>query len=64
MTWSEIKHAVETAGIKESDDIVEIHCELNAGAKTLHPVRIGRFLRLAEDISEQAQEMERGCCSI
>jgi len=62
MTWKEIKAAIEQAGVKESDDIVDIHCQLNDGAKTLHQIRIGKFVKLAEDISEHAREMERGCC--
>jgi hypothetical protein len=62
VTWKEIKTAVEQAGIKESDNIVEIHCELNEGGKTLHHIRIGKFLKLAEDISERARDGERGCC--
>lgn len=64
MTWKEIKRAVEQAGVKESDDIVEIQCELNDGSKTLHPIRLGKFLKLAEDLSPRAQQIERDatCC--
>ena len=28
MTWKEIKQAVETAGVKENDEILFIECEL------------------------------------
>ncbi|HET9529835.1 MAG TPA: hypothetical protein VFQ92_05750 [Blastocatellia bacterium] len=58
MTWSEIKKAVEQAGIKEEDDICTIHCAIHHGNKSLHPIRIGRFVRLAEDFSDGAAESE------
>jgi hypothetical protein len=58
MTWSEIKKAVEQAGIKEEDDICTIHCAIHHGNKILHQKRIGRFVRLSEDFSDSAAESE------
>jgi hypothetical protein len=62
MTWAEIQNAVQQAGISDNDEIVEIHCEPNDGGKTLHQIRLGRFIKLAEDISEKGREAARGCC--
>jgi hypothetical protein len=62
MTWSEIKTAVEQSGVKDNDSIVEIHCELHNGAKTLHQIRLGKFIKLTEDFSESARGEASGCC--
>jgi hypothetical protein len=58
MKWSEIKKAVERSGVSEDDEILEIHCELHDGDKELHPSKQGRFLRLSEHLSEEAQRKE------
>ena len=58
MKWSEIKEAVERSGVREDDEILEIHCELRDGDKELHPSKQGRFLRLSEHLSEEAQRKE------
>ena len=55
MKWSEIKEAVERSGVSEDDEILEIHCELSEGDKELHPSKQGRFLRLSEHLSKEAQ---------
>jgi len=58
MKWSEIKEAVERSGVNEDDEILEIHCELSDGDKELHPSKQGRFLRLSEHLSKEAQRKE------
>jgi hypothetical protein len=58
MKWSEIKEAVEKSGVKEDDEILEIHCELHDGDKALHPSRQGDFLTLSEYLSLEAQRKE------
>ena len=62
MTWSEVKKAVEEAGIDDKDDICEIQCQIHQGDKHLHPVRLGRTLKLAEGISESGLQDVLGCC--
>lgn len=61
MTWLEIKKAVEESGIKEEDDICTIQCAIHHGNKSLHPVRLGKFVRLTEDLSEEAFSEASGC---
>jgi hypothetical protein len=58
MKWAEIKEAVERSGVSEDDEILEIHCELSDGDKELHPSKQGRFLRLSEHLSKEAQREE------
>ena len=61
MTWTEIKNAVAQAGIKESEDITAIQCELHDGAKTFHIIKLGKTVKLAEDLSEAARQAASGC---
>ena len=62
MTWSEIKKAVEQAGITDDEEIGSIQCENGNGDHTFHKVRLGRALKLAENISaEKAREAAEGC---
>lgn len=58
MKWSEIKEAVERSGVSEDDEILEIHCELSDGDKELHLSKQGRFFRLSEHLSKEAQRKE------
>jgi hypothetical protein len=58
MKWSEIKNAIERSGVREDDEILEIHCELRDGDKELHPSKQGYFIRLSEHLSEDAQRKE------
>ena len=58
MKWSEIKEAVERSGIREDDEILDIHCELRDGDKELHPSKQGDFLRLSERLSKEAERRE------
>lgn len=64
MTWLEIKKAVEQAGVGEGEEIGLIQCENGAGDHTFHKVRLGRTLKLAENVSaEKAREDAEGCAS-
>lgn len=59
MTWKEIKKAVDVAGISEEDEVSVIECQPHDGNKTLHKIKLGRFVKLAEDFSEGAEECLR-----
>ena len=62
MTWAEIKRAVEQAGVREDDEIGLIQCENGDGDHTFHKVRMGKTLKLIENISaEKAREDAEGC---
>lgn len=61
MTWSEIKKAVEDAGIAEEDEVSVIQCQAHDGSKTLHKMKLGTFVKLAENFSESAREGASGC---
>lgn len=62
MTWSEIKKAVEEAGITETDDIRVIECENLDGNKHFHKSRLGAKLNLKEQPSESERE-SAGCAT-
>ncbi len=62
MTWSEIKKAVEQVGVGEDEEIRLIQCENGDSDHTFHKVRLGRTLKLAENVSaEKAREDAEGC---
>jgi hypothetical protein len=62
MTWTEIKEAVEQAGVGEDEEIGSIQCENGDGDHTFHKVRLGKALKLAENASpEKAREDAAGC---
>jgi hypothetical protein len=62
MTWSEIKRAVEEVGLEEDEEISVIQCENGDGDHTFHKVRLGRMLKLEENVSsETAREDAEGC---
>jgi hypothetical protein len=61
MTWKEIKKAVEDAGIGEEDEVSVIQCQAHDGDKTLHKIKLGKFLKLSEDSSEGARQDASGC---
>ena len=62
MTWQQIKSAVEKLGISENDEILEIKCEQGDGNQKLHQIKIGKFIILAEDLSDEASKQALGCC--
>jgi hypothetical protein len=64
MKWSEIKEAVEQAGVSDDDEILEIHCELREGDKTLHLTKQGNFITLSEYLSEETQKSDLAGCAI
>jgi hypothetical protein len=61
MTWSEIKTAVEQSGIKDDDDVSVIQCQLHDGNKRMHVLRLGRFIKIVEDFSEESNRDASGC---
>lgn len=61
MTWSEIKKAVEGAGIAEEDEVSVIECQAHDGDKTLHKLKLGKFVKLSENFSESARAEASGC---
>jgi hypothetical protein len=62
MTWSEIKKAVEQVGVGKDEEIGVIQCENGDGDHTFHKVRLGKLLKLAENVSTQkAREDAEGC---
>lgn len=63
MTWKEIKDAVETAGVKENDEIIMIECELHDGDKTLHAARSGNKVRLREHADEAKSKVTMNGCA-
>jgi hypothetical protein len=61
MTWSEIKRAVEKAGVGDKDEILAIECELRDGDGALHASTQGQFVRLSEGFSEAVRKDASGC---
>jgi hypothetical protein len=63
MTWTEIKTAVEAAGIEDTTEIAEIRCELHGGTKTFQVIHIGHGLKLQESIDERQAHVASGGCA-
>lgn len=61
MTWKEIKKAVDDAGISEEDEVSVIECQPHDGDKTLHKMKLGKFVKLAENFSEESRKNASGC---
>jgi len=62
MTWAEIKKAVEQAGVRDDEEIGLIQCENGDGDHTFHRVKLGKMLKLAENVSpEKARTDAEGC---
>ena len=62
MTWKEIKRAVSEAGVDEDEEIILIQCENTKGDHTFRKTRLGRALKLAENVSAQKlREDSEGC---
>lgn len=62
MTWNEIKHAAEIAGIKETDEIVSIECERRDGDRILHAAKSGDMIMLREHTDEKKVDTH-GCAT-
>jgi hypothetical protein len=66
MTWAEIKKAADEAGVSDDEEISTIQCETanGVGDHTFHKMRLGKALKLAENISERkAREEASGCAA-
>ena len=64
MTWSEIKKAVEQVGVSDDEEISVIQCENGIGDHTFHKVRLGKTLKLAENVSEEVSRKEAEGCAV
>lgn len=64
MTWAEIKKAVEQASVTDDEEIGLIQCENGDGDHTFHKMRLGKTLKLAENVSEEAARREAEGCAI
>ena len=60
MTWKQIKEAVEEAGLEEDEEISLIQCEDGQGDGTFHKMKLGRAVKLAENVSKDAVDYS-GC---
>jgi hypothetical protein len=60
MTWKQIKEAVEDAGVDENEEITVIQCENGHGDGTFHKMRLGKALKLRENIPENPEDYS-GC---
>lgn len=60
MTWKQLKEAIEEAGLEEGEDISIIQCENEDGDGTFHKMRLGKKVKLTENISEDARDVS-GC---
>ena len=64
MTWTEIKKAVDEAGVAHDEEIALIQCENGDGDHTFHKVRLGKALKLSENVSEEASRKAAEGCAI
>ena len=64
MTWKQIKEAVEKAGVNEDEEITEIHCENANGDHSFQKIRLGRKLRLAENVCNDAARSDAEGCAV
>jgi hypothetical protein len=55
MTWKEIKKAVEEAGVQDDDEISLIQCENKDGNHTFQKVRLGKTLKVAENVADKPE---------
>jgi hypothetical protein len=60
VTWKQIKKAVEESDLEEDEEVSLIQCENGDGDGTFHKVRLGRAVKLAENVSEDAAKSS-GC---
>jgi hypothetical protein len=64
MTWAEIKKAVDQAGVREDEEIGLIKCENGVGDHTFHKVRLGKSIKLAENVSARKSRRDAEGCAI
>lgn len=64
MTWKEIKRAVEEAGVEDEEEISLIQCENGDGDHTFQKVRLGKTLKLAENVSEEISRRKAEGCAV
>ena len=64
VTWAEIKNAVAEAGVKEDDEISCIQCENGDGDHSFHKIRLGKMLKLTENLSPRAAQREAEGCAV
>ena len=64
MTWSEIKKAVEKAGVGEDEEISLIQCQNGDGDHTFQKVRLGKALKLAENVSADVTQRDAEGCAV
>jgi hypothetical protein len=64
MTWKEIKKAVDQAGVAEDEEISLIQCENGDGDHTFQKVRLGKMLKLAENVSEEVSRKKAEGCAV
>jgi len=60
MTWNQIKAAIEEAGLEEDEEISLIQCENGHGDGTFHKIRLGKAVKLSENVSPEAVDYS-GC---
>jgi hypothetical protein len=63
MTWSEIKRAVEAAGVNEEDKISSIECLTFDGDKSFHVMRFNRSIKLIENYLDNAWIKDASGCT-
>jgi hypothetical protein len=64
MTWAQIKKAAEEAGISDDEEISLIQCEYREGEgdRSFHKVKLGKTVKLAENMSaNKARAAANGC---
>ncbi len=64
MTWAEIKKAVEQAGVSEDDEISVIQCENGDGDHTFQKVRLGKALKLTENVLSSVTQRDAEGCAV
>jgi hypothetical protein len=60
MTWSQIKEAVEEAGVEDNEEIRLIECENGDGDGTFHKMRLGKAIKLTENTVDNPEDFS-GC---
>ncbi len=60
MTWKQIKEAVEESGLEEDEEVSLIQCANGDGDGTFHKIRLGKKVKLSENVSEDPADFS-GC---